>query len=198
MRFAWMPALLFVLAWGNAASVMGQSGGGIVAVMDLQKTLDKHPRLQAQLKTIRQEYKAFQQSVLDVQKDLRKRAQQLQELSPGSPDFKRLQAELAKIDSTTAVDMKLKQKEFITREAKAHYEAYKDITAAVARVAARHNIVLVLRYDSKEIDPDNRASIAEGLMRSVVYQNRLDITDLVVQELGTAAAQAPAANGLRR
>ena len=192
MKLAWMPALLLILVCGTTASA--QTGGGYVAVLDLQKVLEQHPRLQAQLKAIRQEYKSFQQSVLAKQQDLRKRAQKLQELSPGSPDFKQLQAELARIESTTAVDAKLKQKEFFTREAKAHYQAYRDITDAVARVAARHNIVLVLRYNSKRIDPDNRASIAEGLMRSVVYQHKLDITDMVVQELGGVAAQVPGTN----
>ncbi len=190
MKLAWMPALLLILASGTAASA--QTGGGYVAVLDLDRVLEHHPRLPGQLKAIRQEFKAFQQSVIAKQQDLRQRAQKLQELSPGSPDFKQLQAELARIESTTAVDVKLKQKEFFTREAKAHYQAYRDITEAVARIASRHNIVLVLRYNSKQIDPDNRASIAEGLMRNVIYQHKLDITDMVVQELGGAAAQVPA------
>ncbi len=197
MKLAWMPALVLgcaLIIGGSSAATAQSSSGTLAAVMDMQKVLDKHPQLQAKLKSIQDEYKAFQQQTIETQKRLRQQVQQLKELKPNSPERKRLEGELAQKDSSMAVDVRLKQKEFLTREAQAHYQAYVDVMAAVERVATRHSIGMVLRYDSKKIDPDQGQSILRGISRNVIYQRQLDITDLVVQELHSTARQPAAGN----
>lgn len=188
----WIPALVLsaTVAVMVGSPVRAQSSNGaIVAVMDLAKVFEKHPKLQAEIKRIQEEYKQFQEDAIAKQKALQNRVKQLQQLKQGTPDYKKLQAEIAKADSDRAVDQRLKQGEFMQREARAHYNAYMEVLSAVQRVCTRHNISLVLRYDSKPIDPDDGNSIMRGITRNVVYQRQLDITDLVVRELFATAQQ---------
>ena len=193
MKLAWMPALVLgmvaTVGGANIASAQ-QTGGVIVAVLDLAKVFKQHPRLQTDVKTIQDEYKAFQQSVINDRKVLGQKVKQLEQLKASSPEHRKLEAELAQKDGNMQVQVRLKQKEFQQREAQAHYRAYLEVLAAVKNICTRHNISLVLRYDSKEIDPSNGNSIMRGITRNIVYQSRLDITDLVVKEL-FATAKAP-------
>ena len=63
----------------------------------------------------------------------------------------------------------------------------------VENIASQHGISLVLRFDSEEIDPNNRAEVIKGVNRAVVYHRRLDLTGMVSKEMnGAATAQAPA------
>jgi len=191
-----MPAVVLglVATWtGPGIAQAQQTGGGvIVAVLDLAKVFEQNSRLQADIKTIKDEYKAFQQQVINDRKSLGQKVKQLEQLKTTSPEYRRLEADLAQQDSAMQVRVRLKQKEFQQREAQAHYRAYKEVLGAIEAVCKRHAISLVLRYDSKEIDPANGNSIMRGITRSVVYQSRLDITDLVVKEL-FATAQRPVA-----
>ncbi len=184
---------LTVLSLSTAAA---QSGGMIVAVIDTKKVFDNYASFQARLSRIRGEMNAYKQQNLARRKQLADRVKQLRELKPSSDEYKRLEAEIAQTESSLVTEAKLKQNEILRREAKEHYHAYQQVLAAIARVAQKHNISLVLRYDSQEIDPSNVNSVVRGLNRTVVYQNRLDITDLVTHELNQVARQP--APGIRR
>ena len=65
----------------------------------------------------------------------------------------------------------------------------------IAQVAAHNSISLVLRFDSASIDPENRNDVIKGVNRSVIYHDRLDITDPVIQMMGPSTASAGAAAG---
>ena len=194
MKLAWMPALMVgvLLSAGATSTALAQASGGgsVVAVLDLAKVFEQHPGLKTNIKTIQGEYKIFQQQVIDQRKQLTQRVKQLEELKTASPEFKQLEADLAQTNSSMAVTQRLKQKEFVEREAQQHYRAYLEVLEAVQRIAQRHNISLVLRYDSEPIDANNNTSVMRGIMRGIVYQHQLDITDLVVQDL-FATAQRP-------
>jgi len=79
-----------------------------------------------------------------------------------------------------------REKESIEAEAQAYYRTYKQIERVVADFAFRNQIGLVLRFSSEDIDPANTNSIMSGVNRFVVFQNRLDITDIVLEALPRA------------
>jgi hypothetical protein len=86
------------------------------------------------------------------------------------------------------VEMTMKKKEFMEKEAKVYYSAYMDAIQQVSDFASRHNIGLVLRFNGEEIDPKERNSVLQGVNRAVVYQRNLNITEAIVQELNRGAA----------
>ncbi len=102
-----------------------------------------------------------------------------------------METDLARQVADLQVRARQAKKDYLQREAAQYYAVYNEITAAVLHVAERHNIGLVLRFDSGKIDSSNPQAVAQGINQSVVLQRNLDITQLVVSELQLAAANSP-------
>jgi hypothetical protein len=84
------------------------------------------------------------------------------------------------------------------RSAKNHgwaHGIYREIEDSVAMFAQRNRIGLVLRYTGDEMKPDDRASVLQGVNKPVVYQDRLDITQHILNQLN-AGATMPAGGGV--
>ncbi len=163
----------------------------LVAVVDLPKVFDGHPTFKTKLETIQQQLKQLEKEFESKQAELSSRGKQLSDLNPTSPDYKRLEAELARQMADLQIQARQAKKDFLQREALQYYTSYNEITSAVHRVAERHNIGLVLRFDSSDIDSSDPQAVAHGINRAVVVQRNLDITQLVVNELQLAAAKSP-------
>jgi len=54
-------------------------------------------------------------------------------------------------------------------------------------VARKREIRLVVRYDIVPIDQENRDSILKGVNRYVVFQDKIDITEEVIEGLNRRA-----------
>jgi Skp family chaperone for outer membrane proteins len=159
------------------------SAGVLVAVVDIEYVFKQHTGLQQQKERFLAEVQAFEAQHTERRKQLIKKTERLRTYTSGSPEYRQLEAEIARDQSDLQCEFQLKRKEFVTREAKAIYDAYNDVVAAVAVVANRYNIGLVLRFDRESIDPLNRNSVLRGVSRSVVYQNSLDISQLVADQV---------------
>jgi hypothetical protein len=62
-----------------------------------------------------------------------------------------------------------------------YVEAYGLIADAVAAYAKSHEIDLVIRFNSENIDATKQPNqLLESLNRSVVYENNLDITEAII------------------
>ena len=90
------------------------------------------------------------------------------------------------------------KKDLLQREALQYYTSYNEILAAIDRIAQRHGIALVLRFDSRAMDPEDPQSVMQGMNRAVVLQRNLDITNMVIDELRTALAQNSSSRAPRR
>ena len=88
--------------------------------------------------------------------------------------------------------MQLKRKEFMEAEARAYFNAYTQIVDEVTAFAERYRIGLVLRFNSEQIDPSDPQTVLQGVNRAVVYQDRLNITPQILEQLnrGSVPAQA--------
>ena len=61
-------------------------------------------------------------------------------LAPNSPDFRKKEEELARLQSDLQVEVGLKRKEFLQQEARVYYRVYKEIEAEVKNFAERNGI----------------------------------------------------------
>ena len=174
------------------------SPSNLVAVVDISKVFDEHHSFKATMEGIQQQGKTAERELEAKRRELNALSKELDELNPASPDYRRKEAELARKMADLQVKARQAKKDFMQREALQYYSAYKEILAAVNKVAERYNIGLVLRYDSSQIDPNNPQSVALGMSRSVVVQRNLDITSHVIQELKVALAQKDNPNAPRR
>lgn len=187
--------LVCVLAWGLfcSSAVRGQEGGGAggwVVVLDVAKVFKSNAEFDTRMKQIREEAESLQATFKQEQEAIQRDAQPLQELTEATAKFQ-LEAQLEQ--RTTALKTKARQREaeLLSKEAAAYYQTYQKMEQVVASLAERHGIVLVLRFDSDEIDPTNRGEVIKGVNRAVVYHKQLDITEQVIGEMGPTVSSAP-------
>lgn len=192
----------------GARSAVGQSpaaapvpAGTSVAVIDIAFVFKNHVRFNGAMNDIKKDIEAFEAFARDEQRKMQTKAEGLKAFNPSSPEFKRAEEELAHMQSNLQIEVAKKRKEFLERESKVYFDIYREVEQSVAVFAQRNRIGLVLRYSGDEMKPDDRASVMAGVARPVVFQQNLDITELVLAELNRGATlpspgAAPPAGGI--
>jgi Skp family chaperone for outer membrane proteins len=175
------------------------AGNHPIAVVDITYILDHYPRLKADMETYKRDFESTGASFKKEQEALVKKAEALKGLKAGSPDYKKLEEELAQRESDLKVKAALKQKEFAEAESKIYLRAYQDVSTAIRVYSERHNIQLVLRFSGAPADPNNRDAVRAELLKTVQYSHRdIDITDPILAELNRNAAVASPQNSPAR
>lgn len=170
----------------------------LVAVVDIAKVFESHPTFKASLDALQQQAKNAELDMEGKKKSLTQRGQQLTELDSGSPDYRQLETDLARQAVDLQVQSRQVKKDLLQREALQYYTSYNEIVAAIERISQRHGIALVLRFDSRVMNPEDPQSVMQGMNRAVVLQRNLDITNMVIEELRTALAQSSSSRAPRR
>ena len=120
------------------------------------------------------------------------RAEAVAQLEIGSSDRNAKEAELEQEQAALRTHARQAEADLLKREAKIYYDTYVKMQNVVGSLANKFGITLVLRFDSAEIDPENRGEVIKGVNRQVVYHHKLDLTKMVINQLNPASAQAPA------
>ena len=154
-----------------------------VAVIDITEVFLNHKRFKAKMDEIKKEIEAFDQVLRGKRKQINDLITELQEYKAGSKAYEDGEKRVAKLQADLQVEMQLKRKRILTREAQVYHSAYGEVLAQVSAFSQRHNIDLVLRFDSKPIDPTKRDSVLKGVNRAVVYQKSMDITKFILDNL---------------
>jgi outer membrane protein len=163
--------------------------GTAVAVIDIKFIFDNHFRFKEAMDSIKKDYDAFETQVRGVEANLRKQIEQLKGMPAGSNEFKQLETQIATTRTQVQLDINNRQKERVEQEAKVYHNAFKELEGEIQKFSARYGIDLVLQYSRSEIDPTKPDTVIRGLNRLVVYQDRLDITDAILQEINRSAPQ---------
>ena len=175
-----------------ANSASAQSAGGTnVAVIDISYIFKHHARFNQAQEVMKKEVADFEKYVQDQRGRMQKLAEKMKEFETGSPDYKKIDEEMARITAEVQVETARKRKEFLQQEAKLYNNTYNEVVDEVTRFARQHGIALVLRFSSETVDPDDRQSVLQGVNRSVVYQDRLNITNLILEQINRQASAAP-------
>lgn len=181
------------------ASSSAWAQGVNVALLDVGQIFKKHQGFKAEMEAMKARVSTFEQQLKAQQETIQKQSRQLGELKAGTAEYKSLEAQTTKQLAQLKVQMQLKRKEIMEDEAKIYMKTYKQVMAAVAAFANRHNVHLVLRYDRESAPTSEMAGPQETLKiinRPVIFQNQLDITDSILQQVG-GVARKPATTGVR-
>jgi Skp family chaperone for outer membrane proteins len=165
--------------------------GGIVAVLDVAMVFKNNADFDQKLKSIKAEAEAFKGKIQGKQEGIRQRAQSVMALEVGTPERNQQEAKIEQEQAALRTEARQIEGELLKREAKIYYDAYVEMQQVVTRIATQNGITLVLRFDSAPINPNNRPEVIKGVNRAVVYHRQLDLTKLVIKELGTASARLP-------
>ena len=91
---------------------------------------------------------------------------------------------------------KIKQAEFMEREAKIYYHTYSAIQDEVLYYCKVKNVSAVISYNSDKADINSRQSIMRAMTNTVVACNpRIDITDVILRVLNRNQPQKTTSQG---
>ena len=187
-RFAAVAASVLVLS--ATTSVSAQSTN--IAVVDVAKVFKDAIRFKQAMDVMKKDVEQYEGVVRRKQEAIKQDAQEAEKYDAGSPEYKRIEERAAKAMSDLQVEMNLKRKELMEREAKLYYNTYVEVTRLVARFAQENNVRLVLRFNSEAIKPNDRNSVLQGVNNNIVYQHQLDITGWVIGEINRGVTPATA------
>jgi Skp family chaperone for outer membrane proteins len=161
--------------------------GTSVAVIDVAYIFKNHVRFNRQMNDMKGDIEAFDAVMRDEAQKINKKQEAMAAFNPASAEFKKADEDIAHLKSDFQIKAQAKKREFLEQEAKVYYGIYREVEDAVAMFAQRNRIGLVLRYTGDEMKPDDRASVLQGVNKPVVYQDRLDITQHILNQLNAGA-----------
>ena len=136
------------------------------------------------MEAIKAEATKFKSQMEEEQLAIQQEAEGLKSLNQGSPEFNALQAELEQKTATLRTKAQQTNTALLNKEAQIYYDTYQQMQTTVADLASKYNITLIIRWDSKPIDPTKRDEVIKGVNRNIVYQKDLDLTSLVIDNMG--------------
>ena len=188
--------LIAVLTASPALAQRGapQQAPGSIALLDVSRIFKEHARFNAEMTNMKAEVQAAEASMKQQAAGLQQRMELLEEMAPGSPDYKREEEGIAQLRAKMQVDVQLQRKEFLQKEAKIYHMVYSEIQQEVEYFAGRYNISAVLRFSNDQANVEQPDEVLRDINKSVVYFDpRLDITNDILRALNNGAV-APTGN----
>ncbi len=191
-RILLLASLWIGLTGGSRAVAAGRDEAATVALVDIAMVFTKHERFKQRMEGLTKKAQGIQKELVDKEQAIVKQREQLKDLVLGSPEFKRLEEEVAREISDHHVTKQIKQKEIREEDARIHYETYKEIEQEVARLAQQSGVTLVMRFESQEIDQRNPQAVQLGVNRMVIYHgDEMDMTPYVIKAFNQQVATVP-------
>jgi outer membrane protein len=146
--------------------------------------------LKAEIEKSDQQAKAMAAQITDTQK-------RMKEFKEGSPEYLKLEAELAKQASEFEAFRKLAQREFLRKEADIYKTVYLEVSDAVKLYAQHYNYSLIIRFSREEIaDSGDPQGILRSMNRQIVhFRTEDDVTDTVLKYMNQRYDQQRTAGG---
>lgn len=180
---------LLAVATSQAQGQQSASGGTLVALIDLDYVFTTHSAFKEQLDRLKEDAKKLEADRKAIVARLEGLKKELSALKPGSPEYKSQEQKLAQELADAQVQSELRMKDLTDQQARLHFDEYNLILKEVEAVARKNGIGLVLRFDREAIDSADRNSVLRGVNRMVVFQQDLDISDLVLEGLQARPAR---------
>lgn len=168
-----------------------------VVVIDVSEVFKQHSSFNQQLNALKEEIKTLDAYYQAEQKKILGQRDKLTSFNAGSPEYKRLEEDIARMASDLQVEMALKQKNVAEQEAKVYFNTYNQIYKQVEIFADSYGIGLVLRHNNVQMDPQKRDTVLQGVNRAIVFQRNLDITEEIIKRVNAANVAAAPAGGPR-
>jgi len=188
----------FGQAPGQAAPAAGASASPAthVAVIDVGYVFKNHARFKAAMDKMKDEVMAAENGLKAERDRINGLMEQIKGFNVGTPEYKKLEAEIAKAQGDFNVNAQLQKKDFMEREAKVYLQVYTEVEKAVEQFAREHRIAVVHRFDGEPVDNSDRNQILRGITKPIVYlEPGIDITPDILKMLNgpavAGAAQPP-------
>ncbi|HMO13936.1 MAG TPA: OmpH family outer membrane protein [Pirellulaceae bacterium] len=174
---------------GTCTATANAQDGGFTVVLDVARVFKENTRFDSAMKSIQQEAEQVKVQVQGQLEALQAEAAKVIEtFKQGTPEFQREETRLEQQQASLRTKARQLNEELLNKEAKLYHDTYLQMQQVVADLAEKHNIAMVLRFDSSKVDAENRADVIKAVNRGVVYQKELDITDMVIENMRSSTA----------
>ena len=129
-------------------------------------------------------------SIQQKQEAIKQEAGGLQQFEVGSAERNQMEAELVQKQAKLRTEAHQAEADLLSKEARVYYETYHQLQSILSSLSSECGISLVLRFDSEEVDANNRGEVIKGVNRAVVYQQGLDLTSMVIEKMSNNVAAA--------
>ncbi|MFM8284696.1 MAG: OmpH family outer membrane protein [Planctomycetaceae bacterium] len=170
-----------------------------VAVIDVGYIFKNHVRFKAAMDRMKDEVMAAENGLKAERDRINGLMEQIKGFNVGTPEYKKLEADIAKAQGDFNVNAQLQKKDFMEREAKVYLWVYNEIERAVNQFSRDNKIAVVHRFDGEPIDDTDRNRILGSITKPIVYYDpQIDITPDILRMLnGGAVAAQPAQQPVR-
>lgn len=180
-------AILFLLIATGVSQLSAQQN---VVVVDMGRIFREHTAFKNAINSLQKEVEAFKGTIQQDRTTIQTESETLVAMDKSTPAFKAKEESLAKLAAEMQVNHKIKNREFMEREAKVYYQTYVQVLNTIQSFCRQNNVTLVIRFTSDPIDASNRTSVLAGVNNIVVYQDRRDITATIIETINGVPSTA--------
>ena len=160
-----------------------------VALLDVGYVFKKNAHFQALKENLTNEMKRIDGRLKAKRDAIVERAKALKELRVGTPDYKELESQVARLQADLQVEVQIMKKELMTQEAKIYHEVYIEIYQEVEAIAQTYGFVVVMQFNGTLANGESPEEIMREISRPIVWHNSaLDITPEVLKRLNMRSA----------
>jgi Skp family chaperone for outer membrane proteins len=185
----------------NAAPAPKAMGPATIGAVDVKAALEGYEKSKALMEAARSEFLQRQNELLKINNDGKQAVEMLAKLTPGQPDYKKMEARVGQIKAQLQVAQEQLQSDAAQKEADTFATLYRDIQSMTGQVAKQRGLTYVVRVDNSPVSGTEPQSVFASMSRPVIYfEPANDITNDVVYYLNVwyrksnpSAAVTPAA-----
>jgi outer membrane protein len=186
-----------------------------VGLIDMAHVFKEYEKFKALSEALRAEVETSEAQAKAALQELQQLQAQLTggTLKEGTPEFTAIEQKIVQGSTELETFRKVKQREFLRKEADVYRTVYLEVQSAVEKYARYYKYTLVMRFNRGDVESaENPQEILQSMNRPVVYhRGEDDLTDPILNFLNneyrktagttapatTPAATAPATNGTR-
>ena len=174
--------LVIVLSSMSAAVAQQPNSAGSnssrfnIAVVDVSYVFKNYQQFRTSMDAMKEEMTSAEGQLKAERDQVQSRESERADFKVGSPEFKKLDEDIARLKAEFNLKAGRIRKDFLEREAKVYYQTYLEVSNIVKYYAQQHDIGLVLRFNGDQIDPNRRESVLRAINDPIVNQNNIDIT----------------------
>ena len=181
-----------------AAEVTGTHQVGLIDMANVFKEYDKFKALSEALRAqVEESDQEAQAMVAEMQRLQAQLTDEDNTLIPGSPGYAAIERQLIEGQTNLETFRKVKQLEFLRKEADIYKTVYLEVQDAVTMYAEHYNYTLIMRFNRAKVeDAENPQEIIQSMNRPVVYYNdQDDLTEPILRYLNQQYGGTTGATG---
>lgn len=183
-----LAAVLFLFA-----SPQLLSGQASVVLVDINQVFDRHPAFNAELERLKADAQTLQATVQQKRQQLQAQAEQLGLVyTQGSAEYSKREKEIALEGARIDLEARDQMRELTRREARLHYDVYRQISDQIAAWCRETGTQLVIRFSATPVQESDPNSIMHAVNAAVVWHRPdRDATRAIVERI----SQLPTGTG---